>query len=139
MRGLDIGADDYIVKPFQFPELLARIKTLIRRTDSSPLSPDVLVVDDLQLDQGRHRAVRAGKRIYLTAKEFTLLHFLMRHAGEVLTRTQIVSTVWDINFDCDTNVVEVAIRRLRAKIDDPFDRKLIHTLRGVGYVLESRA
>lgn len=138
VRGLDLGADDYIVKPFQFPELLARIKTLIRRTDSSPLSPDVLVVDDLQLDQGRHRAVRAGKRIDLTAKEFTLLHFLMRHAGEVLTRTQVVSTVWDINFDCDTNVVEVAIRRLRAKIDDPFDRKLIHTLRGVGYVLESR-
>lgn len=138
VRGLELGADDYIVKPFQFPELLARVKTLMRRTDSRPTTPDTLQVDDLQLDQGRHRALRGGKRIDLTAKEFTLLHLLMRHTGEVLTRTQIVSMVWDINFDCDTNVVEVSIRRLRAKVDDPFERKLIHTLRGVGYVLEAR-
>jgi two-component system copper resistance phosphate regulon response regulator CusR len=137
VRGLDLGADDYLVKPFEFPELLARVRTLMRRSENIPV-PQVLKVADLELDPGRHRAFRGEQRIDLTTKEFALLHLLMRQSGEVLTRTQIISLVWDMNFDCDTNVVEVSIRRLRAKIDDPFDRKLIHTLRGVGYVLEAR-
>ena len=137
VKGLEMGADDYLVKPFEFPELLARIRTLMRRSEQSGL-PEVLCVADLELDQGRHRAFRGTQRIDLTTKEFALLHLLMRHSGEVMSRTQIISMVWDMNFDCDTNVVEVSIRRLRAKIDDPFDRKLIHTLRGVGYVLEAR-
>ncbi|MBK5512798.1 MULTISPECIES: heavy metal response regulator transcription factor [unclassified Pseudomonas] len=137
IRGLDLGADDYLVKPFEFPELLARVRTLMRRSEHIPVPP-VLKVADLELDQGRHRAFRGEQRIDLTTKEFALLHLLMRQSGEVLSRTQIISLVWDMNFDCDTNVVEVSIRRLRAKIDDPFDNKLIHTLRGVGYVLEAR-
>ncbi|MBX8532603.1 heavy metal response regulator transcription factor [Pseudomonas cichorii] len=137
IKGLESGADDYLVKPFEFPELLARIRTLMRRSEQANV-PQVLQVSDLELDQGRHRAFRGKQRIDLTTKEFALLHLLMRHSGEVLSRTQIISLVWDMNFDCDTNVVEVSIRRLRAKIDDPFDNKLIHTLRGVGYVLESR-
>lgn len=137
IKGLDLGADDYLVKPFEFPELLARVRTLMRRSVHSPV-PDVLRVADLELDQGRHRAFRDLQRIDLTTKEFALLHLLMRQSGVVLSRTQIISFVWNMNFDCDTNVVEVSIRRLRAKIDDPFERKLIHTLRGVGYVLEDR-
>lgn len=137
IKGLDLGADDYLVKPFEFPELLARVRTLMRRSTHSPV-PDVLRVADLELDQGGHRAFRGLQRIDLTTKEFALLHLLMRQSGVVLSRTQIISFVWDMNFDCDTNVVEVSIRRLRAKIDDPFERKLIHTLRGVGYVLEDR-
>lgn len=137
IKGLDLGADDYLVKPFEFPELLARVRTLMRRSVHSPV-PDVLRVADLELDQGRHRAFRGLQRIDLTTKEFALLNLLMRQSGVVLSRTQIISFVWDMNFDCDTNVVEVSIRRLRAKIDDPFERKLIHTLRGVGYVLEDR-
>jgi two-component system copper resistance phosphate regulon response regulator CusR len=138
IKGLDLGADDYLVKPFEFPELLARIRTLLRRSEQIPV-PEVLRVADLELDPARHRAFRGEQRIDLTSKEFALLHLLMRRSGEVLSRTQIISLVWDINFDCDTNVVEVSIRRLRAKIDDPFGTKLIHTLRGVGYVLEERA
>lgn len=137
IKGLDLGADDYLVKPFEFPELLARVRTLLRRSEQAP-APETLRVADLELDPARHRAFRGEQRIDLTTKEFALLHLLMRRSGEVLSRTQIISLVWDMNFDCDTNVVEVCIRRLRAKIDDAFERKLIHTLRGVGYVLEER-
>lgn len=137
VRGFDLGADDYLVKPFQFPELLARVKALLKRGQPAAVDP-VLRVEDLEIDPVRHRATRTGQRIDLSAKEFALLTLLMQKTGEVLSRTQIASLVWDIHFDSDTNVVEVAIRRLRAKIDDPFEQKLIHTVRGVGYVLERR-
>jgi len=137
VKGFDLGADDYLVKPFEFPELLARVRTLLKRTKQ--IAPDTtLQVADLQVDPVRHRAVRSGKPIDLSAKEFALLALLMRHSGEVLSRTKIASLVWNINFDSDTNVVDVAIRRLRAKVDDPFEVKLINTVRGVGYVLEER-
>ncbi len=137
VRGFDLGTDDYLVKPFQFPELLARVRALLKR--GQPVAAEsVLRAADLEVDPVRHRATRAGQRIDLSAKEFALLTLLVQKAGEVLSRTQISSLVWDIHFDSDTNVVEVAIRRLRAKIDDPFDEKLIHTVRGVGYVLERR-
>ncbi|HIE2484338.1 TPA: heavy metal response regulator transcription factor [Pseudomonas aeruginosa] len=138
VKGLDGGADDYLVKPFEFPELLASVRSVLRRGDEVADTP-TLRVAGLELDPGRHRAYRGPNRIDLTTKEFTLLHLLMSRAGEVLTRSQIISLVWDMNFDCDTNVIDVSIRRLRAKIDDPFDVKLIHTLRGVGYVLEDRS
>lgn len=138
VRGFDLGADDYLVKPFQFPELLARVRALLKR--GQPVNGEsVLRAEDLEIDSVRHRATRAGQRIDLSAKEFALLTLLVQKTGEVLSRTQIASLVWDIHFDSDTNVVEVAIRRLRAKIDDPFEEKLIHTVRGVGYVLERRA
>ncbi|MES2785724.1 MAG: heavy metal response regulator transcription factor [Pseudomonadota bacterium] len=137
VRGFDLGADDYLIKPFQFPELLARVKALLKRGQPAAVNP-VLRVEDLEIDPVRHRATRTGQRIDLSAKEFALLTLLMQKTGEVLSRTQIASLVWDIHFDSDTNVVEVAIRRLRAKIDDPFEQKLIHTVRGVGYVLERR-
>ncbi|MDH5324969.1 MAG: heavy metal response regulator transcription factor [Gammaproteobacteria bacterium] len=135
VRGLELGADDYLIKPFAFAELLARVRTLVRRS----IGPDMdttLVVADLELDLMRRRACRATQKISLTAKEFTLLELLMRRRGEVLPRSLIASQVWDMNFDSDTNVIDVAIRRLRAKIDDGFDKKLIHTIRGMGYMLD---
>lgn len=137
LRGFDLGADDYLVKPFQFPELLARVRALLKRGQPTSAEP-VMHVADLELDPVRHRATREGRRIDLTAKEFALLTLLAQRTGQVLSRTQIASLVWDIHFDSDSNVVEVAMRRLRAKVDDPFTRKLIHTVRGVGYVLELR-
>jgi len=138
VHGFDLGADDYLVKPFQFPELLARVRTLLKRGRPASVDP-VQRVADLELDPVRHRATRGGQRIDLSAKEFALLALLVQKEGEALSRTQIASLVWDIHFDSETNVVDVAIRRLRAKIDDPFAEKLIHTLRGVGYVLEQRS
>ncbi len=137
VRAFDLGADDYLVKPFQFPELLARVRALLKRGQPQSTDPTVRV-GDLEIDAVRHRATRDGQRINLSAKEFALLSLLTQHSGEVLSRTQIASLVWDIHFDSDSNVVEVAIRRLRAKVDDPFADKLIHTVRGVGYVLEQR-
>jgi two-component system, OmpR family, copper resistance phosphate regulon response regulator CusR len=134
--GLDLGADDYLVKPFAFAELLARVRTVLRR--GTPREPELLRVGDLEVDVVRRRARRGENRIDLTNQEFTLLALFMRRAGEVLSRSFITSQVWDINFDTDTNVVEVAIRRLRAKLDDPYPRKLVHTVRGMGYVLEDR-
>lgn len=135
VRGLEAGADDYLVKPFAFSELLARVRTLLRRRPQAEL--DVLRVADLELDLARHKAWRGGVRVTLTAKEMALLALFMRRRGEVLSRTLIAEQVWDMHFDSDTNVVDVAVRRLRAKIDEPFELKLIHTLRGVGYVLEA--
>jgi two-component system copper resistance phosphate regulon response regulator CusR len=136
VKGLELGADDYLVKPFAFSELLARVRSLLRR---APMRQVVLLcIEDLEIDVARQCAMRGGHRIDLTSKEFKLLELLARRAGEILSRVLIAEQVWDMNFDCDTNVVDVAIRRLRSKIDDPFDRKLIHTVRGRGYVLESR-
>jgi two-component system, OmpR family, copper resistance phosphate regulon response regulator CusR len=134
VRGLELGADDYLVKPFAFVELLARVRTLARR--GPPRESELIKVGDLEMDVNRRRVKRGGIRIDLTPREFSLLQLLARRHGEVLSRTQIASYVWDMNFDSDTNVVEVAIRRLRTKIDDNFPVKLIHTVRGVGYVLE---
>jgi two-component system copper resistance phosphate regulon response regulator CusR len=134
VRGLELGADDYLVKPFAFVELLARVRTLARR--GPPRESELIKVGDLEMDVNRRRVKRGGTRIDLTPREFSLLQLLARRHGEVLSRTQIASYVWDMNFDSDTNVVEVAIRRLRTKIDDDFPVKLIHTVRGVGYVLE---
>jgi two-component system copper resistance phosphate regulon response regulator CusR len=135
VKGLELGADDYLVKPFAFSELLARVRTLLRR--GKVKEAEVLRVADLELDPLRRRVSRSGTRIELTAKEFALLELLLRRQGEVLPRSLIASQVWDMNFDSDTNVIEVAVRRLRAKIDDGFEPKLIRTVRGMGYVLEA--
>lgn len=135
VKGLELGADDYLVKPFAFAELLARVRTLLRR-GSKAKEPDVLRAADLEVDLLRRRVLRAGRKIDLTAKEFALLELLLRRQGEVLTRSLIASQVWDMNFDSDTNVIDVAIRRLRSKVDDGFAVKLINTVRGMGYVLE---
>lgn len=137
VRGLELGADDYLIKPFAFSELLARIRTLQRR---GPLRQmEVVSVADLTLDLVRHRASRGSTRLNLAPKEFALLSLLARRHGEVLSRTMIAEQVWDINFDSETNVVDVHVRRLRSKVDDPVDTKLIQTVRGVGYVLEERS
>ena len=136
VKGLDLGADDYLVKPFAFSELLARVRSLLRRGPAR--QPETVCVADLELDLVRYKATRAGQRLDLTPKEFLLLSLLARRTGEVLSRTLIAEMVWDMNFDSDTNVVDVHVRRLRSKVDDPFERKLIHTVRGVGYVLEDR-
>ena len=135
VKGFELGGDDYLVKPFAFSELLARVRALLKR---SPVrQEEVLRIADLEIDLPRHRAMRAGQRVDLTAKEFVLLTLLVRRAGEVLSRTMIAESVWDMNFDSDTNVVDVNVRRLRSKVDDPFPRKLIKTIRGVGYVLNA--
>mgnify|MGYP001760114793 FL=1 len=136
VKGLELGADDYLIKPFAFSELLARVRTLLRRGSSAP-SQTYMKLADLEVDLLKRRAIRGGKRIDLTAKEFALLELLLRRRGEVLPKSLIASQVWDMNFDSDTNVIEVAIRRLRAKIDDDFEVKLIHTSRGMGYMLDS--
>lgn len=135
VKGLELGADDYLVKPFAFAELLARIRTLLRR-HATPAQSEQLHVADLTIDLPKHRVTRAGKKINLSQKEFCLLELLARRHGEVLPRSLIASQVWDMNFDSDTNVIDVAIRRLRAKIDDDFQPKLIHTVRGMGYKLD---
>jgi len=135
VKGLDLGADDYLVKPFSFAELLARVRTLLRRGRSGAEVTSIRVAN-LELDLLRRRVTRDGRRIDLTAKEYGLLELLMRRRGEVLPRSLIASQVWDMNFDSDTNVIEVAVRRLRSKIDENFEPKLIQTIRGMGYVIE---
>lgn len=136
VKGLELGADDYLVKPFAFSELLARVRTLLRRGNVVAESEN-LKVFDLVLNLQHHSVVRDGKRIDVTAHEFSLLELMMRRQQEVLPRALIASQIWDMNFDSDTNVIDVAIRRLRAKIDDDFTVKLIHTVRGIGYVLRA--
>jgi two-component system copper resistance phosphate regulon response regulator CusR len=136
VKGLELGADDYLVKPFAFAELLARIRSILRRGPTR--QPEQFQLADLTLDLIRHKAFRGGQRLDLSPKEFALLSLFLQRPGEVLSRTLIAGQVWDIHFDSDTNIVDVAVRRLRQKIDDPFPQKLLHTVRGVGYVLETR-
>jgi two-component system copper resistance phosphate regulon response regulator CusR len=134
VKGLELGADDYVVKPFAFSELLARVRSLMRRL---PAQRDELRIEDLEIDTRHQRATRGGLPLNLTPKEFLLLSHLVRSAGEVVSRAEIAEHVWDIDFKTDTNVVDVVVRRLRAKVDDPFQKKLVHTIRGVGYVLKA--
>jgi two-component system copper resistance phosphate regulon response regulator CusR len=136
VKGLELGADDYLVKPYAFSELLARVRALLRRRGER--QPDTLQIADLQVDLLRHKVQRSGTRLDLAPKEFALLSLLARRQGEILSRLIIAEHVWDMNFDSDSNVVDVAVRRLRRKVDDPFPVKLIHTVRGMGYVLEVR-
>ncbi|MFT3718892.1 heavy metal response regulator transcription factor [Pseudorhodoferax sp.] len=138
VRGLQLGADDYLVKPFAFAELLARIQAVARRAVQPAAADPVVRVADLEVDAARRVARRGGRRLVLTAKEFALLEYLSRQVGQAVPRTLIAEHCWDMHFDSDTNVIDVAVRRLRAKVDDPFEDKLIHTIRGVGYVLEHR-
>ena len=133
VKGLELGADDYVVKPFAFSELLARVRSLLRRT---PQTVDQIRIQDLEIDTRHHRATRQGVALNLTPKEFLLLTHLARASGAVVSRKEIAEHVWDIDFSTDTNVVDVVVRRLRAKVDDPFKKKLVHTIRGVGYVLK---
>lgn len=136
VKGLELGADDYLVKPFSYAELLARVRTLLRR--GPPREVDQFQIADLHVDVLKRKVTRGGERLPLTNKEFALLHLLLSREGEVLSRTLIASHVWQMNFDSDTNVVDVAIRRLRAKVDDPYPIKLIHTVRGMGYRLDAQ-
>jgi two-component system copper resistance phosphate regulon response regulator CusR len=136
VKGLELGADDYLVKPFAFSELLARVRSLLRRGETR--EPALIQIEDLTIDPLRYRVTRAHNRLELTQKEFSLLLLLARHTGEVLSRTLISEKVWDMNFDSDINIVDVAIRRLRRKLDNPYEKKFIHSVRGVGYVLEPR-
>ncbi|AOK31782.1 two-component system response regulator [Burkholderia singularis] len=137
VKGLELGADDYLVKPFDFVELVARVRSILRRGQGREST--IMKIADLELDLTRRKATRQGDVVLLTAKEFALLWLLMRRQGEILPRATIASQVWDMNFNSDTNVVDAAIRRLRAKIDDAYEPKLIHTVRGMGYVLEDRS
>lgn len=138
VKGLRLGADDYLPKPFSLIELVARIQALLRRRPSDGADVTQLSISDLHLDLLARRVTRAGERLELTAKEFALLSLLARHQGEILSKMMIAEQVWDMNFDSDANVVEVAIKRLRAKMDTPYPVKLLHTVRGMGYVLETR-
>lgn len=136
VKGFELGADDYLVKPFAFSELLARVRSLIRR--KQPQVSNTIQIDDLEIDTHRHKVKRANRDIRLTAKEFTLLTFMANRKGEVLSRNFIAEQVWDINFDSDTRTIDVAVKRLREKVDKDFAKKLIHSVRGVGYVLEAK-
>ncbi|CAN7766039.1 heavy metal response regulator transcription factor [Pseudorhodoferax sp. LjRoot39] len=138
VQGLRGGADDYLVKPFAFSELLARIQALLRRSTSTSMEGSVLRLADLEVDLLRRRVTRAGKRLELTNKELNLLTLLLRRQGAVLSRTELAEQIWGMNFNGETNVVEVAVLRLRGKLDNPFEHQLLHTVRGMGYVLELR-